>query len=268
MEKLNFNLCHCYHLNRVLYRTQDDRSIFYVAFDEVENREVGIKSICVSPGELKAVKSEALILNNLSNICNSVPSLYQTYYDKKNKRFYLIMQLINGRTLEEKMVNRLSIDECVNTMIKLCDAIAPLHQQGYQHRDLKPANIMMNNRGDLYIIDFNLTPRLPFKGEGTEYYRAPEQSENVRGVPTKDNVDVFAIGSIFYEMVTKEKPNWIPYKKGPSAGYSKFVSPVEVSPTIPSKVNDLIIKCMDIDPQKRPPVGKLKSELKSLKRFL
>lgn len=262
MHNLKFNVSHHYRMMKTIYETEDGASAFYRAFDEVEKRIVGIKSLKVNKKDLHKVMAEANTIHRFSTESKHIPALYQTYYDEKKERYYLIMQFIEGeRTLEQKLKSKLTFREMIQILINLCDALIPLHRAKFQHRDLKPANILMD-KNQLYLIDFNLTTSVPFKGEGTLYYRAPEQDRYVFGVG-QDRADIFSIGVIFYEMVTGEVPilgrDYVPSRDGKE--WRKFVSPNEKKPQTPQEINQLIESCMHIDKHKRPRDA---SELKRL----
>jgi serine/threonine-protein kinase len=134
--------------------------------------------------------------------------------DSFRTRPYIVTELLEGQTLDALLLNRPSIDLnfAVSLVCRLCDAFAYIHRQGVVHRDLKPGNIMCCTDGSLRILDFGLaiTPtqkRVAPSGLagnlGTLVYMAPEQ---VRGKRGDTRVDVYALGSILYELATGQKP--------------------------------------------------------------
>ncbi|SHG07106.1 serine/threonine-protein kinase [Ornithinibacillus halophilus] len=268
MRNLSYEAKHSYRIMKTIYETDDGTSAFYEAFDDIEKRKVGIKAVAVAPKDLQKAKSEALTLHRFATMSTSIPALYHTYYDQKQERFYLIMQLIEqGRTLEHMLQGTIPIHQSLQILIDLCDALIPLHQKKYQHRDLKPANIMVQNR-NVYLIDFNLTSSKPFKGEGTTFYRSPEQDINSKGVG-QDKTDIFSIGVIFYQMVTGHLPvrgqEYVPDRSGKKWRF--FTKPIEKNKRVPQEISDLIEKCMQINPNDRPVnANELKRLLIQLKR--
>ncbi|UMZ74707.1 serine/threonine-protein kinase [Natranaerofaba carboxydovora] len=265
MQKLSYNKSHNYTITKTIYETQDGESKFFEAFDEEEKRKVGIKSLDVPKKDLQNAKTEAQMLNYFANKTTSIPALYSTYYDEKNERFYLIMQLIEeGRTLEQLLKGKLPLRQGLQIMINLCDSLSILHQKKYQHRDLKPANIMVQKNNQVYLIDFNLSTRVPFAGEGTDFYRAPEQSEYVFGIG-QDRADIFSVGVLLYEIATGEVP--APGKHyqvdfDDQREWKVFYPPKDINNKIPGQVSELIEKCMKLNPEERPKdANQLKREL-------
>lgn len=131
----------------------------------------------------------------------------------------LVMELIDGETLEDHLRARaepLAIDEVVQILLPVLDAVGEAHRHGVVHRDLKPSNILMGktSRGKLrpVVADFGIakvvsdhlqTGRKATRTGvrvGTLLYMSPEQ---VRGEPNLDaRSDIFALGAILYELVT------------------------------------------------------------------
>jgi hypothetical protein len=110
------------------------------------------------------------------------------------------------------------LEEGVEIMVKVCDAVAYAHHRGVIHRDLKPDNIMVAAFGQVYLMDWGLarlTKTRPASGDfaqmeapgavGTPEYMAPEQA---RGNPTEMDArsDVFGLGAVLYEIVCGKRP--------------------------------------------------------------
>src|ERR1051325_4667131 len=142
---------------------------------------------------------------------------------------YIIMELVRGETLHELIENRrLSLIDSLKYSIQMADALAAAHAAGIGHRDLKPANIMVTPNGLVKVLDFGLaklaeevreaayeemekTQSLEFSmGQqtqegsivGTVSYMAPEQAE---GKKLDGRADIFAFGTVLYEMLSGEK---------------------------------------------------------------
>jgi serine/threonine-protein kinase len=142
---------------------------------------------------------------------------------------YIIMELVRGDTLQTLIEKRgLSLIDSLKHSIQMADALAAAHTAGIVHRDLKPANIMVTPDGLVKILDFGLaklaedereaaleelekTRSLEFSmGQqtqegsivGTVAYMAPEQAEGKR---IDGRADIFAFGSVLYEMISGEK---------------------------------------------------------------
>lgn len=99
----------------------------------------------------------------------------------------------------------------LSLLAQMASALAVVHDVGVLHRDLKPGNVMMRNDGSLALIDFGLAKHaeiacdLTAAGEifGTPYYMSPEQGH---GRELDERSDLYSLGVIFYEMLTRKKP--------------------------------------------------------------
>src|SRR5262245_25947824 len=126
---------------------------------------------------------------------------------------YFSMKLIEGASLGSHM-RRLSADPRagVQLLAAVARAIHHAHQRGIIHRDLKPANILVDDRGEPHVTDFGLAraveggsgPTRSGAIVGTPGYMAPEQAASNKVLTT--GVDVYALGAIFYEMLTGRPP--------------------------------------------------------------
>lgn len=129
---------------------------------------------------------------------------------------YLVMEYIKGRTLrkvlEERKGQTLPPDEALRIILQVCDALAYCHEQGVFHRDIKPENIMMQDDGNIKIIDFGVAllegaRRVTWRGltgtVGTPDYMSPEQLKGERGMAGSD---IYAVGVMLYEMLCGHTP--------------------------------------------------------------
>jgi serine/threonine protein kinase len=136
---------------------------------------------------------------------------------------YLVMEFLEGETLAARLhKGPLPLDQTLRIAIQVADALDRAHRTGITHRDLKPANIMLTKDG-AKVLDFGLakiaagtltsggsimqTLTSPLTGEGaiigTLQYMSPEQLE---GQEADARSDIFAFGSILYEMVAGRRP--------------------------------------------------------------
>ena len=103
----------------------------------------------------------------------------------------------------------MTLDEGIELVTQIADALAEVHALGIVHRDLKPSNIVLSPRGPK-ILDFGLagvkgTMKLTTPGSalGTPLYMSPEQ---IRGLPADNRADLWALGVLFYELLTGRRP--------------------------------------------------------------
>ncbi len=133
---------------------------------------------------------------------------------------FLVCELLDGETLRERLsTGPLPVDDVLSMGLQLARGVAAAHSLRVVHRDLKPENLLITSGGTLKILDFGLAklqeqplPELeantigmssPGVLIGTPAYMSPEQ---VRGALVDERSDVFAIGTILYEMLSGRNP--------------------------------------------------------------
>jgi hypothetical protein len=128
--------------------------------------------------------------------------------------YYLVMELVEGVTLRQGIeAGGFEPKEALAMVPLICGALQYAHDNGVVHRDIKPENILIAGDGSLKVADFGLAklagatePRLTATEQvmGTPHYMAPEQIEKPEQVDHR--ADIFALGVVFYEMLTGELP--------------------------------------------------------------
>ncbi|MEQ1874918.1 MAG: protein kinase [Ilumatobacteraceae bacterium] len=127
---------------------------------------------------------------------------------------YIVMELVDGRSLAEHMVNtgQLPIEEAVDIATQVLAALAAAHAVGIVHRDVKPANVLLGSDGAVKLADFGIAKRFDDLDEsvtttgtviGTPRYLAPEQAV---GATVTAATDVYAMGILLFEMLTGSAP--------------------------------------------------------------
>ena len=161
----------------------------------------------------------------------------------------LLIELVDGKTLDEIELPTLS--QLVLIFAQVADALVHMHRRGVFHADLKPSNIMVATEGKVKLIDFGTAwLRGEDKGriQGTPQYIAPEQ---VTDKVVNERTDMYNFGATMYRMFTGRYAN----AKGPRVGdlaKGKLISPVEINPKVPSALNEIILACLQLNPNKRP----------------
>ncbi len=129
---------------------------------------------------------------------------------------YLLMEFVDGLTLRQLLqTKRLSPEEALAVVPRICEALQFAHDHGIVHRDIKPENILLDKQGRVKIADFGIAKIVGVVPEcasltgakdvlGTPHYMAPEQVEKPATVDHR--ADIFSLGVVFYEMLTGELP--------------------------------------------------------------
>jgi serine/threonine-protein kinase len=171
----------------------------------------------------------------------------------------MMMEFVEGRTLEERLrEGPLTLWEAVDYMSQVLSALSYAHERGVVHRDIKPANMMVTPEGQIKLMDFGIAKamadrKLTMTGTtlGSLFYMSPEQ---VKGVSTLDGrSDLYSVGVSLYEIVTGVRPF-----KGDS-DYSLMVAhleqqpvpPIQLDPTLPPGLNEIIMTAIQKDPAQR-----------------
>ena len=180
---------------------------------------------------------------------------------KERSRPYLVMEYLQGETLDEVMQRRkpMPVAEALQIVSRICDALDYLHQHQVVHRDLKPQNIMLCNDGSLRIMDFGIakaatSKRITFGGFsptlGTPDYMAPEQVKGQRG---DERTDTYSLGAILYEMLTGRLPfegeNAYTVMNARLAGDP--VAPRQHNPALRPEVEEIVLHAMARNPADR-----------------
>jgi eukaryotic-like serine/threonine-protein kinase len=142
------------------------------------------------------------------------PNLIKILTAQRKSRVYIAMEYFEGESLRAKMRDgaTLPVPVALDYVRQIGEALVYIHSHDVVHRDLKPENILINSQGELKIMDFGialdrLARRLTFAGRssgfGTPDYMAPEQVSGQRG---DERSDIYALGTIFFELITGTVP--------------------------------------------------------------
>lgn len=189
---------------------------------------------------------EANILASLSH--PAMPEIHD-YFDIGDHVF-LVMEYINGKDLEAILnsVPEIPVDMVRKWAIELCDMLAYLHEhkpEPIMFRDIKPSNIMIDQHGNVRLIDFGIAKTFEAgrKGTmiGTEGYSAPEQ---YRGEATPLS-DIYATGATLHHLLTRRDPRLEPpfsFAERPIRQYNQNVS---------AEFEAIVMRALTYDPADR-----------------
>ncbi len=244
----------------------------YRAEDTRLGREVAIKVLpegfTADPERLARFEREAQVVAQLNhpNIC----SLYDIGGGGDDLR-YLVMELVEGETLGERIGRGLEVGAAVNLALQMADALEAAHARGIVHRDLKPANVIVTPEGQVKVLDFGLAKSWERSGGdslelsqsptltaqmtqagvilGTAAYMAPEQA---RGSEVDSRVDVWSWGVILYEMLTRERLFSEPTVSDTLAAVLRAdFDWTKVPEETPRRVRTVLRRCLERDPRNR-----------------
>jgi len=243
----------------------------YRARDTKLGRDVALKLLpdvlAQDEEKISRLEREAHLLASLNH--PNVATLHG--FHEADGRKFLEMELVFGETLAERLARgALSVEEALDVLCQIAEALEAAHERGIIHRDLKPGNVKITPEGRVKVLDFGLakaaaeeapasdlsrSPTLTREGTehgvilGTAAYMSPEQA---RGKSLDRRTDIWSFGCVLYEAL---------------AGRKAF-SGETVSDTIarilerepdwnalpertPVKVRDLLRRCLQKDPHNR-----------------
>lgn len=189
------------------------------------------------------------------------PGVMKVYRDDERCRVYMVMEWVEGRLLRQILNDeaKLSPERATHITVRICEALEYIHSQGVVHRDLKPENVMVDTEDRIKLIDFGIAAsrrerRLTYgrftRAMGTPDYVSPEQ---IKSRKSDARSDIYALGVIFYEMLTGELPfrgsNPIAVMNDRLLNHP--IPPREVDPSVTPQLQEIIYRALERDPAKR-----------------
>jgi serine/threonine-protein kinase len=188
------------------------------------------------------------------------PHIVRVLEPAKKSRMYLVMEFAEGRSLRALLREgkRLPLPQALDIARQIGSALVYMHKQGIVHRDLKPDNVLIKPDGEVKLLDFGIAMdeaarRLTWFGLspplGTPDYMAPEQ---IRGRRGDVRTDVYALGTMLYEMITGE----LPYTGNVHAVMRAKLNedprrPSDLVPEIDPKIEEILLRAIGRSPRER-----------------
>jgi serine/threonine protein kinase len=236
-------------------------------------REVALKrllpGLARDPGYVRLFEQEAEVTRRLrhpnivevleTGLAGGTPFIVMDYVDGKNLREILAQCAARGILLP--------VDFAVYLAHVLSQALAHAHEGedeagrplGIVHCDVSPSNVFISRLGEIKLGDFGValtagaTASGPVAGAfGKIRYLAPEQ---IRGEQPTPRSDMFAVGAVFFELLTNAPafPGRDVNEIGQRILRGKLRAPSELRPEIPFELDELVLRCLSLDPADRYP---------------
>ncbi|HKS75322.1 MAG TPA: tetratricopeptide repeat protein [Terriglobales bacterium] len=231
----------------------------YQARDQELDRVIALKVIrpdlADNPSILQRFKQELILARHVTH--KNVVRIYDL--GESDGTRFITMEYVEGddlRTLLRKH-GKFSPSQAVEIIQQICRALDAAHSEGVIHRDLKPQTVMRDQQGRVVVMDFGLARLLESPGMtqtgalvGTLEYMSPEQA---LGEQLDQRSDLFAVGLIFFELLTARSP----YKA--DTGIATLVKrtreaaiPVsQIDSTVPKSLSLVVGRCLERDPNHR-----------------
>ena len=239
--------------------------IVYRAHDLRLDRDVALKVLPAGRFANETARSrfrtEALALGKLNH-----PHIGAVYdFDTQAGLDFLVLEFVPGITLARKLASgALPEAEAMSLGAQIAEALEEAHEHGIVHRDLKPGNVVVTPKGQAKVLDFGLAKLLQpadeqattddlssgGAGAGTLPYMSPEQ---LRGQSADPRADIYAAGTMLYEMSTGRRPFTarLPTALAADIQVQKPIEPRRLNSRISLAFEQIILKCLEKDPAER-----------------
>lgn len=185
---------------------------------------------------------------------------------------YLVMELVDGSSCERHPPQ--TFEDALEVFEQVAEGLAAMHAKGFVHADMKPNNIIVDDKNRVKIIDLGQSCKIGTikqRIQGTPDYIAPEQVHR-RAITPK--TDVYNLGASLYWILTR---SFIPtaLSKGDSllgsvddALLARPRRPSEINRNVPEALDQLIMQCVEVDPDRRPSMEQVHDKINFLRSRL
>ena len=226
----------------------------YLAHQLEPKRRVAIK--IVSPGNaadeafLQSLKQEGDTIASMS--CDNIITVYAC--GVIDLHYYMAMEILSGGDLADKIKLGLRPEDAVEVMLQIGNALKHAHSKNVLHRDIKPENVMFHESGKAVLVDFGIAKEADSTSSftqvgavvGTPHYMSPERC---MGKATDHRSDLYAMGVMFFELLTGKKV--YDGRDTFAVSYAHVYEPVPPLPPEHARYQALVNKLLAKDPDDR-----------------
>ena len=248
-------------------------AVVYKGVQESLGRTVAIKalrsSVVKEDDAVARFKREAASLASFQH--ENIITVYDFF--PQGGSLFIVMEYVEGIDLYDlrEKCELLPADIVGIISLQVARALDYAHFRGLIHRDVKPANIIISKLGSVKLMDFGIAQveesdltRVGV-GLGTPAYMSPEQ---IVGKRLDQRSDIFSLGIVMYQMVTGQKPFEEDDQRSTMEKIRSYHPPAPrtISPSLPGELEEIILRCMEKDPQDR--FGSTQELVITLEQFL
>jgi serine/threonine protein kinase/tetratricopeptide (TPR) repeat protein len=192
--------------------------VVYEAEDTRLGRRVAVKIPSAAPDSHNHHARFLREARSISALSHAHIATLFDYGETDDGRPFIVMELVNGRELGDLMrAGELSLARAIEIIADVAEALSEAHRHGIIHRDVKPSNVIINERGEVKVLDFGLAKLITDDPDldqnaatlaglktrsdvmlGTPLYLSPEQA---KAVPVDGRSDIFSLGALLYESI-------------------------------------------------------------------
>ena len=250
--------------------------VVYLARDPLIGRLVALKTFRVGfstrDQELQQFRSRFVREAQSAGILShpNIVTIHDVVDEGADGICFIAMEYVKGTNLKQLLQRPepFTTEFLVEIVSQIAEALDYAHSRGVVHRDIKPANILITPDEKVKITDFGIarldTSNLTMEGQllGTPNYMAPEQ---IQGKDVDHRADIFSLGVVFYEMLTRRKPfqgenlTAVTHK----IVYEPFTPPEQLVQDVSPELGAVLYRCLEKDPNRRfPRAAEIAKELR------
>ncbi|MCM2268752.1 MAG: protein kinase [Thermoanaerobaculia bacterium] len=252
--------------------------VVYLARDPLIGRLVALKTFRVGfsarDEEIAQFRSRFVREAQSAGILShpNIVTVHDVVDEGLNGTCFIAMEYVKGTNLKQLLQrpDPFPFGFVVEVLAQVAEGLDYAHSRGVVHRDIKPANILITPDNRVKITDFGIaridSSNLTMEGQllGTPNYMAPEQ---IQGRELDHRADIFSLGVVFYEMLTRRKPfqgenlTAVTHK----IVYDSFIPPQEIVRDMPPAFTEILGRCLEKDPSRRyPRASEIARELRAV----